>query len=159
MEAAPTGEGGKRYPPKSTASCEGHCAEQPPPHLVGSLSHELLGRLLPDGGHGDHPADGISLGQGRALVLQLLPGKKQRVTPPVGAWELSVKGEEATRGEHDTRDLYSVWGGIEGLCSCDGAGRPGSGAGVPYLHGVLLEEAECVGKHLQCLHFLPVDSF
>lgn len=38
-------------------------------------------------------------------------------------------------------------------------GDPGSGAGVPYLHGVLLEEAERVGEHLQRLHFLPVDSF
>lgn len=44
------------------------------------------------------------------------------------------------------RDLYSVM--VEG-----------DPARVPYLHGVLLEEAERVGKHLQRLHFLPVDSF
>lgn len=96
MEAAPTGERGKEIPPPPRQKhgllrglpCR-TASPKRPPHLVGSFSHELLGRLLPDGGHGDHPADGISLGQGRALVLQLLPGKKQQVTPLVGSLELS----------------------------------------------------------------------
>ena len=53
---------------------------QPRTHLVGSLSHELLGRLLPDGGHCDDPSDIRVLELRTRLVAQLLkPEKMQQV--------------------------------------------------------------------------------
>lgn len=60
-------------------------------------------------------------------------------------------GEEATRGEDNVtfREGEGVWWCRETRL----------GAGGSYLHRVLLEEAERVGKHLQCLHLLPIDSF
>lgn len=42
------------------------------PHQVGSLTHELLGRLFPDGGHRQHPAHCVLLWQRWALLPQLL---------------------------------------------------------------------------------------
>lgn len=41
-------------------------------HQVGSLPHELLGWLFPDGRYGQHPAHRVLLQQQRALLPQLL---------------------------------------------------------------------------------------
>lgn len=54
-------------------------------HQVGSLSHKLLGRLLPDGWHCDHPPDGIVLWQRWALVLEFLKDEGYGSSPgPTG---------------------------------------------------------------------------
>lgn len=42
------------------------------PHQVGSLPHELLSRLFPDGRHCQHPAHSVPLEHAGALLPQLL---------------------------------------------------------------------------------------
>jgi hypothetical protein len=65
----------RRYLPSPLAIL-GPSPPPPAPHLVGSLSHELLGRLFPNGRHCDDPSD-IRVFKVRAcLVTQLLKVRK-----------------------------------------------------------------------------------
>lgn len=90
----PSPAGDPSLPPREAYECWGHLSgvtvttagilgshrPHPHTHLIGSLSHELLGGLFPNGGHCDDPSDVRVLKLRSRLVTQLLkPREMQQV--------------------------------------------------------------------------------